>query len=128
MRVLICGSRHWKDKDLLYRLLDHVHYYDTDMLIIHGNARGADTLAGAWAVSHAVPCEVYPAQWETYGKAAGPIRNREMLDKANPDVIYAFHDEIGKSKGTLNMIKQAKSLGKEVFLVRHADGISRFAQ
>ncbi len=55
--------------------------------------------------------EKYPAKWNLYGKGAGHIRNKEMIDKGKPDKVVAFHSDISKSKGTRNMINQAKKLG-----------------
>lgn len=81
-----------------------------DIMIIHGGARGADSLANDLATELGCQIRAYPAQWDVYGKGAGPIRNREMLDK-NPDVVkcLAFHDDVvGKSKGTLHMCRYAR--------------------
>ena len=56
--------------------------------------------------------EVYPAEWKKYGKAAGPIRNKQMVEKA--DIVIAFVCE--RAKGTKNLIAQAKKLDKKVFV------------
>jgi hypothetical protein len=53
----------------------------------------------------------FPAQWDTYGRAAGPIRNRQMLNEGRPDEVIAFHEHIDESKGTANMVKIAKAAG-----------------
>jgi hypothetical protein len=57
------------------------------------------------------PCQVFPAKWDEYGKAAGPIRNQEMVD-SKPDLVLAFWD--GRSPGTLDAIKRAVLAGIEV--------------
>lgn len=111
MKVLVCGSRHFKDKELMEDVLKE--YVISE--IIHGNARGADTLAGEYAQGHGIPCVSFPADWELYGKAAGPIRNTEMLTKGQPDFVIAFRAK--DSKGTQNMIDQAIQAGIMVKVV-----------
>jgi DNA-binding MurR/RpiR family transcriptional regulator len=58
----------------------------------------------------------YPADWEAYGKAAGPIRNQRMLDEGKPDLVIAFSD-LPTTSGTYDMIKRAKAAGIPVYLV-----------
>jgi hypothetical protein len=62
--------------------------------------RGADTLAGIIAEQIGLQVEVYPADWNRHGQAAGPIRNQQMLDQGRPDIVLAFHANISQSKGT----------------------------
>ena len=68
-----------------------------------------------------VPIMVIPADWKKHGRAAGPIRNRAMLDYAKKEtpVVAAFWD--GKSKGTGNMLKQAKAAGAECNIFFYED-------
>ena len=75
MRVLVCGDRCWADPAPILRELRR----HRATVVIHGGARGADTLAGEAAQTMKVPVEVFPAQWNLYGKSAGPIRNKQML-------------------------------------------------
>lgn len=51
----------------------------------------------------------FPAEWTEYGKAAGPIRNREMLRSGKPDLVTAFHRDLNQSKGTRDMVEQARA-------------------
>lgn len=111
MKVLICGSRHFKDKELMEDVLKQ---YDIDT-IIHGLARGADTLAGAYAKDHKIPVLEYPALWGTYGRSAGPIRNTQMLRDGKPDFVVAFRGP--NSRGTQNMINQAEKAGVPVKVI-----------
>ena len=75
--------------------------FDThDITIISGNASGADALGERYAREHSLKLEIYPAEWEEYGKSAGPLRNKLMAEKA--DFVVAFWD--GNSRGTKNMI------------------------
>lgn len=115
---IVCGGRHFDDEELLTKTLDK--YYkkkgNGHLKIVSGHASGADVLAEHWAKMHAVPLIVIPADWNKYGRAAGPIRNREMLgfiirESKNPEII-AFWD--GKSRGTKNMISQGEKVGVNV--------------
>ncbi len=75
--------------------------------IISGGAIGVDTLARQWAKKHKIDYIEYPANWKIWGKKAGIIRNKEMVEYC--DVLISFWD--GKSKGTLQTIQYAIELG-----------------
>ena len=113
-RVLVCGDRNWKDYDAIDRL---VKTLPKGSVIIQGMCRGADLMARRAAIKHGYKYEDYPADWSKYGRAAGPIRNKQMLDEGKPDIVYAFHPNISESKGTKDMVNQAKKCGIEVILV-----------
>ena len=72
------------------------------------------------AAETGIPIQVFPAEWKKYGRAAGPIRNRAMLDYAKEEtpVVAAFWD--GQSRGTGNMLKQAKAAGVECHIFSYA--------
>jgi hypothetical protein len=106
VRVLVCGSRDWINKEAIRRELS---FCGKDPVIIEGEAAGADKLAREVAEEMGWEFESYPADWEHYGKAAGPIRNRRMLVEGKPDIVLAFSTHIKTSKGTLNMIQQAEA-------------------
>lgn len=89
MRVLVFGGRDFTDRDSLYKYLDAFHKEFTITLIIQGAARGADRMAGEWAISRGVNQLVFPADWNNHGKAAGFIRNKKMRDEGEPDVGIA---------------------------------------
>jgi len=112
MRVLVCGSRHFKDSELMKETLFQ-NLYPGDTLI-HGDAKGADKLAEQLAQPYVV-IERYPADWKTYGRAAGPIRNKQMLEEGQPDLVVAFLTE--ESKGTKNMLEQATQAGVTVKVI-----------
>jgi len=82
--------------------------------IIQGDARGADLIAKSVARAQGCPVESYPADWTRYGRAAGPIRNKQMLDEGKPDLVLAFSQHLAFSKGTANMVGQARQRGIEV--------------
>lgn len=71
----------------LYSMLDSKL---ADLVLITGNAKGADQQAELWAEKNGVRNEIYPANWKLHGKAAGPIRNRQMLEEGKPDWVIAF--------------------------------------
>ena len=114
MLILICGDRNWTDRAAIVREIQKVVVQQSPdapcPTIMHGAARGADTLAGQVAKSLGLLIRVYPADWNLYGRAAGPIRNQQMLDQ-NPDIVLAFHPDINKSKGTADMVRRARKKG-----------------
>lgn len=114
MRVLVCGGRDFDDSRLMYRVLDAL-YLDRDSTLIHGDARGADRMAQRWAEERALWIESYPADWESHGKAAGFIRNQQMLDEGKPDLVVAFPG----GKGTAMMVELASKAGVPVIQVEY---------
>lgn len=116
MRVLVCGSRDLPglfDHDRIWDALDALDREERITLLIHGAARGTDRCAGRWAETRAVPVQQFPADWARLGRAAGPIRNRQMLDEGKPDLIVAFPGR----RGTADMVRQAESAGVPVTLI-----------
>lgn len=111
-RVLICGSRDFFNKKLIE---DNIKGFPPDTVIIQGGARGADTLAKQIAEQHGFSCIEFAADWAKYGKAAGPIRNGQMLKEGKPDIVYAFYTDYEGSKGTRNMVDQAIRAGITVY-------------
>jgi len=103
MKVLICGDRNWNDYITICNRIQKLPY---GTIVIHGDCRGADKLAGKAAEVFGFKVQKFPANWETFGLAAGPIRNIEMLDE-EPDRVIAFHEDIDKSKGTAHTVKEA---------------------
>lgn len=85
-------------------------------IVIHGGCKGIDLYSAELARLKGIECREYPADWSKYGKAAGPIRNTQMIKEENIDVVYAFHPNIEESKGTKNMILQAHAKGIPVFV------------
>jgi hypothetical protein len=108
MRVLVSGSRDWDRPDVIYDVLRRLKAIDPDLVIIHGDCRGADKMAGDAARRLHCPLDIYPADWDRYGARAGPIRNQEMIDKGRPDFALIFHPDLSKSKGTAGMVKLLK--------------------
>jgi hypothetical protein len=114
MRILVCGDRDWTDGSLVLRVLESYH----PRVIIEGGARGADACARAAAKALDINCITVQANWKLHGKAAGPIRNAEMLT-AKPDLVLAFHDDLGRSKGTNDMLSRAEKANIPTRLINH---------
>lgn len=112
MRVIVTGSRGYLDRKQVEMELDVTlmrRRSDQPMVVIHGGARGPDSWAGAWAKEHNLKSELFSADWQTHGKAAGMIRNRAMVEQGNPDLCLAFWD--GNSRGTLDCLSRAVRAG-----------------
>ena len=113
-RVLICGDRNWTNYLSIEKV---VLSLPKDSVIIQGMCRGADWYARRAAIKHGYEYEDYPAKWDLYGRAAGPILNKQMLDEGKPDIVYAFHPNLSESKGTKDMVRQARKRNIKVILV-----------
>lgn len=115
MRVLACGGRDYSDKAEVCRVLKQLqgNRASSEMVLIHGCARGADSLAERYAVDHGWTNLRFPADWRAHGKAAGPVRNRQMLSEGKPDVVVAFPG----GRGTRDMVAQANAAGVHLFVV-----------
>ena len=122
-RILICGGRDYDNRTYFFHFMDRVletirgtgETPKRDMVIIHGAARGADSLADDYGRERGLRVIRYPADWNTHKKAAGPIRNRLMLTDGKPHVIVAFEG----GRGTANMIQQGKKAGVPVYEVKY---------
>lgn len=115
MRVLVCGSRDFDDAEMIFMVLDGQHRLQPIACIIEGEAPGADTIARVWAEDVGIEVARFPADWKQYGKAAGPIRNKQMLVEGKPDLVLAFpKGPLSESKGTKNMVGQAEAAGVRV--------------
>ena len=111
--VIIAGSRGFSDYDLLKEKCDNLFSRRKPTVILCGEAKGADSLGKRYAKEHGIPVQSFPAQWDRYGKAAGMIRNNQML--AFADALVAFWD--GKSHGTENMLDIAANKGIPVRVI-----------
>lgn len=124
MRLIIAGSRTIDDYEMVNDALlnspwavNNLQHGQRIEEIVHGGAEGVDTIAGEVAEEHDIPVKVFDPQWEKYGKAAGPERNRIMAQYS--DSLMAIWD--GESKGTEDMIEKALSHGLDVY-VKQSNG------
>lgn len=113
-KILICGGRDYDYYEKMRILIEKIN----PDCIVQGGAKGADSLAKQIAKKININCMEYSANWSMYGKKAGPIRNRKMLDD-NPDVklVIAFHGNIMNSTGTKDMVNYARKKGYKVKIV-----------
>ena len=115
MKIVIGGCRDFNDYNLIEKTLDEFFSeIGEEVTILSGHCRGADILAERYAAEKGIRVEIYTADWARYGRAAGPLRNREMVERG--DMVIAFWD--GSSKGTGDLIKYAKKLSKPVRVVK----------
>jgi hypothetical protein len=123
LRLLVCGSRTWTDGALLAHAVEQVvaeHGQDrAGVVLIEGDARGADRLAGTLAEARGWGLEVYPADWQRHGRTAGMRRNALMLRQGRPERVIACTDDLAVSRGTADMIRRARSAGIPVLVVSH---------
>ena len=111
MKVIIAGGRSFTDYQKLKETCDQFLQDQDNIEIVSGAYyKGADKLGEQYAKEKDYKITRFPADWNKYGKAAGPKRNEQMANYA--DVLIAFWD--GESKGTKNMIQLARSRGSEV--------------
>lgn len=124
MKIIICGGRdfdrastfNWLERNLMDELRHASGYSDLTIdRIIHGGCRGADEGADDWAKSENIGVVVCRADWKKHGKAAGPIRNRKMLEVHRPDYVVALPG----GRGTENMIMLAQAVGVPVIRLEH---------
>ncbi len=110
--LAIVGSRHFTDEAVFLRTLAAwIDLFGEPAMIVSGGARGADTLAEAYVASNKhIGLTVFEAEWDKYGKAAGPMRNAYIVAEATH--VLAFPDK--RSKGTLDTIERAKAAGLNV--------------
>ena len=108
---LICGGRDFSNRAMFDNTMrDLVRRKGWPQKIVHGGASGADSMAASWAEQMDIEAVEVPADWATHGKAAGPIRNQQMLDLHDPQLVVAFPG----GKGTLDMATRARKAGVAV--------------
>jgi hypothetical protein len=104
----------------IYRTLNNYLKWHPEAVMINGCAKGVDTICLKWANERGVPVERFPADWDKFGKGAGPVRNKQMLKRlleTKSSAVFAFSNgSIANSKGTKNMIHQCTQAGIEVQL------------
>jgi hypothetical protein len=106
-RIIVTGSRNWPDHRVVRDTLDYVKHWQGDFLLIHGGCpTGADFMAENWAEDRGIQTEIYRAEWARLGKAAGPLRNTEMV-RAGADYCIGFPLVGARSVGTLDCLRKA---------------------
>lgn len=114
-RVAVTGGRHYNDAATLWFVLDKL--IGVRVLMegasddVTGPYVGADYWAHQWALARGIETIRFHANWKAYGRAAGPLRNRQMCDSGNPGLVVAFPG----GRGTANMIALASARGIPVY-------------
>lgn len=116
--IIVTGGRDYADRDRVFAALDLAHARTPITLLVHGacvdrhtgELQGADRWADEWARARGVPVEPHPADWLTWGKAAGPMRNKQMAE-AGAHGCIAFPG----GRGTTNMVRNAERCGIKVW-------------
>lgn len=113
MKVLVCGGRDYTNADNVSKTLNWI--VPLIKCVVHGGARGADSLAGEWAKANGVEERIYLPDWTTHGRKAGILRNIKMLDSEieGLDLVIAFPG----GSGTAHMVSYAKKCGVAVLEV-----------
>ena len=105
-KILVTGDRNWDD---ITTVVETLKNYPPGTTLVHGACRGADIICAAVAEALGFVVKAYPADWTQFKRAAGPIRNQQMIDvessEESPiDVCLAFHNDIYQSHGTADML------------------------
>lgn len=112
-RIVVAGCRNYNNyneaKEYIDFCISEIKEKYT-LIFVSGGCRGADSIGERYAKENGYEIERYPAEWDKYGKAAGPKRNEQMARAAG--YIICFWD--GKSKGTASMINYAKRYNKPI--------------
>jgi len=138
VHLLVTGSRFLPADGYLLATLDRLHAeLDEHLMVVHGQCDprhpatrrripwdhaatcgvhpdrllGADWQADLWAASTRLPTDPNPADWDHYGRAAGPIRNRAMVDKFATVRALVAAFPVGTSAGTMDCVRRAKAAG-----------------
>ena len=113
LRVLVCGSRYYTNYQ---KILEQLKKLDVEV-VISGACRGADYLAVKAARTCGFPYVEFPADWQRFGKKAGPIRNYQMIKDGKPDFALVFHPDIENSKGSRHMLSLVKKAGVPFLII-----------
>lgn len=110
LRILVTGSRHWTDRPAIARAITDAcrGVSSHKVTVVHGGARGADTIAGLVAAEFELDVEAHPADWDRWGKSAGHRRNAQMV-ALGADLMLAF--PLGDSRGTRGCMRLARLAG-----------------
>lgn len=109
-RVLVCGGRDYTNVKHVRRVLARIEVEHDSLIIIEGGAVGVDACASEWAHHRGFENLTFHADWKKHGRAAGPIRNQQMLDEGKPDLVVAFPG----GTGTADMVRRARAAGVPV--------------
>lgn len=120
-RVAVAGGRDYNNyaeaKEFIDFCISNIRNRYT-LVFVSGGCRGADALGERYATENGFALERYPADWERYGKSAGPRRNRLLAEIS--DFVICFWD--GQSRRTKSMIEYTKLLKKPIKIKPYLSG------
>lgn len=114
MKLIIAGGRDYQLTQRDYLRLNEIHVKTRISTVVSGGAPGADANGEEWASHYYIPVRRFRADWKKHGRAAGPMRNREMAEYA--DAVALFPGGCG----TESMYQEAKKAGIEIFDFRNS--------
>lgn len=116
-KIAIVGGRDFWDYALMKQTVDAIISDNkiSNVEIVSGGAKGADSLAERYAIEHNYPITIFYPDWNLYGKSAGPIRNEQIV--THSDIVIAFWD--GESKGTMSSIELTEYYGKKLYITNY---------
>jgi hypothetical protein len=85
--------------------------------VVCGMAKGADMYGAKWAYSNNIPIKKFPADWNTHGKAAGPIRNQQMAEYADALIVFIWDG----SRGSIDMLNRMEKINKPTFVIYNGE-------
>lgn len=106
MKVIVTGGRDYNERKAVFEILSEIN----PTLVIEGGASGADALAREWCALNKVPNKTYRANWNSHGRAAGPMRNEVMVRENKDAVLVAFPG----GRGTEDCVARAKREGLKI--------------
>jgi hypothetical protein len=127
IRALFTGDRNWTDRYIVQVTIGGlesmlVTFPSEPLTLIEGEAKGLDRIAREIAEDRPrTIVEPYPADWTRFKNGAGPVRNQQMLDEGEPHQVFAFHNDLLHSRGTLDMIKRSVAAGIDTYHIRAVD-------
>lgn len=108
MIVLVFGGRDFRDRFAVHKAFaEFTARIGIINQVVHGNARGADLTGAQVAIDLGIPTRAFPADWDKYGKGAGPIRNQQMIDEGNIQAAIGFPG----GRGTADMVSRLAKHG-----------------
>lgn len=113
MRIIIAGSR-TATEEQVRDAIKYCTWIGFVTCIVSGGAKGADQVGEKWAKENGLNIRLFSADWEQFGKRAGPMRNKQMAE--NAEGLIAVWD--GQSRGTASMVELARNVGLRIFIYK----------
>jgi hypothetical protein len=111
LTLIVCGGRDFRNVSAVFHALFNLQEKRGIVKIKHGDCpTGADYFARRWGEMEGIEVQAFPADWTEHGKAAGPIRNQQMVD-SGADGCVAFPG----GRGTADMVRRAEAAGIKVW-------------